>query len=177
MKSIMKKSVLVLLAAPLALGSASVLAASHGDHQQRAGKHGHQCGMGMERGIWKKLDLTDTQKNQLKELRQKDREAMKAKGQSHKKDLKANHQKMQNLVMADTFDEGAVRALSQKMANESVEMKVSFAKDRNEMFNVLTPEQKTAFKKLKGEQHQQCMEKWEKMKTHKEDRANKTSAN
>ncbi|HBV76247.1 MAG TPA: stress adaptor protein CpxP [Vibrio sp.] len=177
MKSIMKKSVLVLLAAPLAFGSASALAASHGEHQKMPGKHGQKCGMGMERGIWKKLDLTETQKNQLKELRQKDREAMTAKSQSHKQTMKANHEQMQNLVMADNFDEGAVRALSQKIANESVDMKVSFAKDRNEMFNVLTSEQKAEFKKLKGEQHQQCMDKWDKMKAHKEDRANKKPAN
>ncbi|OEF29419.1 CpxP family protein [Vibrio rumoiensis] len=177
MKSIMKKSILVLLAAPLAFGSVSALAADHGDQHKPGGKHGQKCGMGMERGIWKKLDLTDAQKTQLKELRQKDREAMKANGQSHKQAMKADREKMDSLVMADKFDESAVRTLTQKMADASVDMKVSFAKDRNEMFNVLTPEQKAEFKKLKGEQHQQCMEKMQKMKERKEAHADKKAAN
>lgn len=163
MKAFMKKSLVVLIVAPLALGSMSALAASHSG-QQHGGKHGQQCGMGMERGIWKQLDLTDAQKTQLKELRQKDRQAMKEGFKAHKGEMKANHEKMQQLVMADDFDQAAVTSLAQNMANQRVEGQVKMAKARHDMFSVLTPEQKQAFTKLKGEQHQQCMEKWQKMK-------------
>lgn len=163
MKSFMKKSLVVLISAPLALGSMSALAAPHGG-QQHGGKHEQQCGMGMERGIWNKLDLTDAQKDQLKELRQQDRQAMKEGFKAHKGEMKANHEKMQQLVMADDFDQAAVTSLAQDMANQRVEGQVKMAKSRHDMFSVLTAEQKEQFTKLSGEKHQQCMEKWEKMK-------------
>lgn len=160
MKSFITKSALVLLAAPLAFGSASALAAGHGDHL----KMGQKCGMGMERGIWKQLDLTDAQKTQLKELRQQDFAAMKQGFKSNMQQMSADHQQMQQLVMADKFDQDAVQKLAQKMADQRVEGQVKMAKARYDMFSVLTPEQKQSFAKMKGEQHQQCMEKWEKMK-------------
>lgn len=163
MKAFMKKSLVVLIAAPLAFGSMSALAASHGGHKH-GGKHHQQCGMGMERGIWNQLDLTDAQKDQLKELRQQDRQAMKEGFKAHKGEMKANHEKMQQLVMADNFDQAAVTSLAQDMANQRVEGQVKMAKSRHDMFSVLTPEQKAEFTKLSGEKHQQCMEKWQKMK-------------
>ena len=162
MKSFITKSALVLLAAPLAFGSASALAAGHGDHV----KMDQKCGMGMERGIWKQLDLTDAQKTKLKELRQQDFAAMKDGFKSNMAEMSAEHEQMQKLVMADNFDQAAVTDLAQKMAAQRVEGQVKMAKARHDMFSVLTPEQKQEFTKLKGEQHQQCMEKWQKMKDH-----------
>ena len=160
MKSLMKKSTLILLAVPLAFGSVSALAASHGKHANMDPK----CGMGMDRGIWKQLDLTDAQTSQLQELRKKDREAMKTGFQTHKQEMKANHDKMQALVMADNFDQVAVERLAKDMANQRVKGQVAMAKARHDKFSVLTAEQKQKFTKLKREQHQQCMEKWQKTK-------------
>ncbi len=165
MKSLMKKTTLVLLAAPLAFGSVSALAAGMGGHDAKGPMHG-KCGMGMERGIWKQLDLTDAQKTQLKELRQQDREAMKSGFKANMQEMRANHEQMQKLVMADNFDQAAVQELAQKMADQRVEGQVKMAKARHDMFSVLTPEQKQEFSKLQGEQHQQCMEKWQEMKDH-----------
>ncbi|WP_086981737.1 CpxP family protein [Vibrio aphrogenes] len=171
MKSLIKKSALVLLAAPLAFGSVSALAAGMGGHGDKAPMHG-KCGMGMERGIWKKLDLTDAQKTQLKELRQKDREAMKTGFKANMQEMRIDRQEMQKLVMADNFDQAAVQKLAQKMADQRVEGQVKMEKSRHDMFSVLTPEQKQEFVKLQGEKHQQCMEKWEHMK----DRMDKKAA-
>lgn len=165
MKALIKKGTLVLLAAPLAFGSVSAMAAGMGGHPGM-GHMGAKCGMGMERGIWKQLDLTDAQKTQLQQLRQQDREAMKAGFKANMQEIRASHEQMQKLVMADNFDQAAVKDLAQKMADKGVEAQVAMAKSRHDMFSVLTPEQKQEFSKLQGEQHQQCMEKWQEMKDH-----------
>ncbi|MFV0574246.1 MAG: CpxP family protein [Vibrio sp.] len=163
MKSLMKKSALVLLAAPLAFGSVSALAAGPSGHSPMMG-HGQKCGMGMERGIWKQLDLTDAQKDQLKTLREKDREAMKKGFAEHKDEMKANHDKMDALVMADNFDQAAVESLAKNMADQGAKVQVAMAKSRHDKFAVLTADQKEKFKTLKADQEKDCAAQWEKMK-------------
>ncbi|MBD1576042.1 MULTISPECIES: CpxP family protein [Vibrio] len=174
MKSLIKKSIIVLVAAPLALGSVSALANNHGmdGHQGKKGGHpGQQCHM--DRGIWKQLDLTDAQKTQMKDLRQADRAAMKSDFKAHQQDFKIDHQKMQKLVMADNFDQAAVKSLAQEMATKQVDQQVKMAKSRHDMFNVLTTAQKQDFSKLQAEQHEKCMQKWQKMKERREAHADK----
>ncbi len=48
---------------------------------------------------------------------------------------------MHRLVTAEKFDESAVRAQAEKMAQEQVARQVEMAKVRNQMFHLLTPEQ------------------------------------
>ncbi|WP_039055297.1 cell-envelope stress modulator CpxP [Enterobacter sp. Bisph1] len=48
---------------------------------------------------------------------------------------------MHRLVTAQNFDENAVRAQAEKMAQEQVARQVEMAKVRNQMYNLLTPEQ------------------------------------
>lgn len=174
MNALMKKTVLMLVAAPLTLGSVAAFADSKDSMSNHHGMMGGgQCGMKGEMKIWHQLNLTDAQKTKLKDLRQTDRQAMKADFKAGKDAFKMNHEKMQKLVMAEKFDENAVRSLAQDMANNRVEQQVKMTKSRHDMFSVLTPEQKQEFSKLQATQHQQCMEKWEKMKEHREDRAEK----
>ena len=59
---------------------------------------------------------------------------------------------MQRLVTAENFDENAVRAQAEKMANEQIARQVEMAKVRNQMYRLLTPEQHL------NEKHQQRME-------------------
>ncbi len=58
------------------------------------------------------------------------------------------------LVTAENFDENAVRAQAEKMANEQIARQVEMAKVRNQMYRLLTPEQQAVL----NEKHQQRME-------------------
>ncbi|KFD24696.1 P pilus assembly/Cpx signaling pathway periplasmic inhibitor/zinc resistance-associated protein [Yokenella regensburgei ATCC 49455] len=61
---------------------------------------------------------------------------------------------MHQLVTAEKFDETAVRAQAEKMAQEQVARQVEMAKVRNQMYNLLTPEQQAVLQ----ERHQQRMD-------------------
>ena len=64
---------------------------------------------------------------------------------------------MHTLVTAEKFDEAAVRQLAEKMAQESINRQVEMAKIRNQMYNLLTPEQKAQL----NERYQQRIANWQ----------------
>jgi len=61
---------------------------------------------------------------------------------------------MHRLVTAENFDENAVRAQAEKMAQEQVARQVEMAKVRNQMYHLLTPEQQAVL----NAKHQQRMD-------------------
>ena len=61
---------------------------------------------------------------------------------------------MHSLVTAENFDESAVRAQAQKMAQDQVARQVEMARVRNQMFHLLSPEQQAVL----NEKHQQRMD-------------------
>ncbi|MNY52841.1 Periplasmic protein CpxP precursor [compost metagenome] len=61
---------------------------------------------------------------------------------------------MHRLVTAENFDESAVRAQAEKMAQEQVARQVEMARVRNQMFHLLSPEQQAVL----NEKHQQRMD-------------------
>lgn len=140
-----KKILAMTIALPLALGSASALAfGGDGNGNHHGGYHGGKGGCGMKDGrkVFRELDLTDAQQQQMKEMRDANREAMRGRyGEQHAA-MQASHEKMQSLVLAADFDENAVRELAQQMSEQQVERRVTMMKKRHEMLNILTPEQK-----------------------------------
>ena len=64
---------------------------------------------------------------------------------------------MHRLVTAENFDQKAVRAQAEVMAQEQVDRQVEMARIRNQMFNLLTPEQKNVLNQ-KHEQRMQQMQ-------------------
>lgn len=50
-------------------------------------------------------------------------------------------ERLHTLVTAKTFDEAAIREQTEKMAQEQVARQVEMARVRNQMYNLLTPEQ------------------------------------
>ncbi|MCW8329602.1 CpxP family protein [Photobacterium sp. SDRW27] len=156
-----KKTLLMAIALPLALGSASALA--FGGNNHNGGHHGGKgyCGGGHEgRKVFKELDLTDTQKQQMKTLRQANRDTMKANFSEKRAAMQANHQQMQALMLAEDFDENAVRDLAQKMSEQQVEHRVAMMEKRHEMLNILTPEQKVKYQQLQAERAEKCEARW-----------------
>ena len=92
------------------------------------------------------ISLTEQQRQQLRDLMQRAR---------HDR-LPVNVSEMETmhrLVTAENFDESAVRAQAEKMAQEQVARQVEMAKVRNQMFHLLTPEQQAVL----NTKHQQRM--------------------
>ena len=64
---------------------------------------------------------------------------------------------MHKLVTADKFDEAAVYAQAEQMAQQQVKRQVEMARVRNQMYNLLTPQQKSVL----DQKHQQRMQQME----------------
>ena len=148
-----KKTMALAIALPLALGSASALA--YGGGKLHGGKG--FCGAGPEgrNGLYE-LELTVDQQKQLKALREANREAMQANRGERRAAMQEEHQQMQSLLLAENFDEQAVRALAQKMSEQQLERRVAMLKNRHEMLKILTPEQKTKLQELQAKRAERC---------------------
>ena len=93
------------------------------------------------------ISLTEHQRQQMRDLMQRARHDQ----------LPVNVSEMETmhrLVTAENFDENAVRAQAEKMAQEQVARQVEMAKVRNQMYHLLTPEQQAVL----NERHEQRME-------------------
>lgn len=161
-----KKLVLAAAVLPLTFATASALAyGGHGDHHGKGGKGGDgQCG-GFDRKVFSQLDLTDAQKDQMKEMRQSMKSDMKSKRgenvETKMAEMQARHQKMQDLVLADTFDADAANALASEMVAQQTERRVKMMEKQHEMLSILTAEQKTKLKEVQQERMQKCVAKME----------------
>ncbi|MGR6832510.1 CpxP family protein [Aliivibrio wodanis] len=150
--NMMKKMVLGAVVLPLSLASASAFAAGGSHHEggmKGEGMHGSKCMMKANKKAFKDLELTDAQEDQFDEMRDARKAEMKAKkGQKRQPtaEMKADHEAMQNLMLADSFDEQAVRDLAEKMSQRQIDRRVEMMKKRHEMMNILTPDQKAEFK-------------------------------
>ncbi len=99
------------------------------------GRHGMRGGFG---GRFEKLNLTDAQKEQMRQIAQRYRESGKALRQQNRGERRGGGFDPLN----GTFNEQAVRAAAQARANAQVEREVMHARMMSEMFAVLTAEQK-----------------------------------
>jgi len=87
-----------------------------------------------------RLDLTTEQQEQVKSLMQAEREA----AQPYQETLRDINARVRKAVQAGEFDEAAVRALAEKEAAATVELRVLGAKTQAAIYNLLTAEQKKA---------------------------------
>ena len=93
------------------------------------------------------ISLTEHQRQQMRDLMQQARHEQPPVNVS---ELETMHR----LVTAENFDENAVRAQADKMAQEQVARQVEMAKVRNQMYHLLTPEQQAVL----NAKHQQRMD-------------------
>lgn len=129
-----------------------------GSNQER-GERGGRKGFGGERGGFpgrfaEKLNLTDAQKEQMKQIAARYREAAKAQRRQGREERGGL-----DLFKGGTFDEAAVRAAAQARANAQVEREVTHARMMFEMYNVLTPEQKAQLA-AERQQWEQKRQEW-----------------
>jgi periplasmic protein CpxP/Spy len=103
----------------------------------RDGKRGGHDGIGLGR-FARNLNLTDAQKEQMRQIAERHQAAT----SSLREQLRAQHRGERG-SFDGTFNEAAVRSAAQARANVEVELQVARARMMAELYNVLTPEQKT----------------------------------
>ncbi len=139
------RKVITLIISMLALSSFGVFAVGSNDYG-----HSGSSMMKSEDGSYNLFDgvsLTEQQRQQMRDLMRQAR---------HELPLitVAEMDAMHKLVTADKFDEAGVRAQVEKMAQAEVERQVELAKVRNQMYHLLSPEQKAVLTQ-KYEQYKQ----------------------
>lgn len=153
------KTLIIAMALPLALGSMSAFAGQ--DHHEQTMK-GHRGG----NNIFSELNLTATQKQEIKTLRQANRSEHKTLRVENHKKMQAERQQLETLVLADNFDSSAVRAVAEKMSRQQVERRVTMLEQRHKMLSILTPEQKQKYVELKQQQSEKHVMRLETKKNH-----------
>ena len=93
----------------------------------------------------KKLGLTETQQEQVKAILESERE----KAAPLLQQLAENREKIRKAIEAEHLDEAAVRTLAASQNETRVELVVSRARAKSEIFALLTPEQRESARKLR----------------------------
>ena len=141
----MRNVIAAVMASTLALSAISQAAEVVTSVNWLPGDEGGQ--RGSQSHMFDGISLTEQQRQQLRDLMQRARHDRLPVNVS---ELETMHR----LVTAENFDENAVRAQAEKMANEQIARQVEMAKVRNQMYRLLTPEQQAVL----NEKHQQRME-------------------
>lgn len=134
----MKSSRIAGIGVALAIVLAAVVALS----QTVKPVHMHEHGMFSERrlGFYADyLNLTDVQQTQMKQIMEKQKETVKPLFQQ----MGQSRQAMWQLIQSGNFDEAQARQIATQRAQNMIELDVQKAKMESEMFQVLTPDQKT----------------------------------
>lgn len=92
----------------------------------------------------KKLNLTEAQKEQVVAILASERE----KSEPLRQQLAENRKNLRNAIEAQPFDEAAVRTLAAKQNDTRVELVVSRARARSQIYALLSPEQRESARKL-----------------------------
>jgi len=119
--------------------------------------HMHEHGMFGEHMLdhmTSELNLTDAQQAQAKQIIAKSKPAMEASFQQ----MHQGHQAMEQLVTSGNFDENKAREIATQQSQNMIDMEVQKAKTMAEVFQLLTPDQKTKAIQLMN-QHEQHMQK------------------
>jgi periplasmic protein CpxP/Spy len=91
-----------------------------------------------------RLGLTDAQKDQVKTIMEAHAEEFKALGAR----AASAHEALNAATMADTLDDATIRQKSADVAAVNADLAVAGAHVRAEVFQILTPDQKTQAKQM-----------------------------
>lgn len=149
-----KKLIIAAVVFPLVL-STSAFAFVGKDH-----KGPQECRPGLNRGMMKDLNLTDSQKEQFKTLRKENKQAMKEgfndKREQGENARMAHFDKINALLTAEKFDPAKATELAQEKSDKQVKRQVEMLSNQHKMLSILTPEQKTKFIDLQKERMEDC---------------------
>ena len=138
----MKKLVVAFLAIALVTIGTIFVFAQKGEGKKFGRGFGHRGGF--ER-IAKKLNLSDEQKEQVKQIL----ETSKTKVQPLMENMKSIHQQLDAATADGQFDEAQVQALATQQANIMAQIIVEKERTKSQIFAILTPEQQSQAKQLK----------------------------
>ncbi len=140
MKVFHDKSMIALLSLVLLAGSAL---AQGGPAEHKFGRGGFHGGpmFGM---MLHRLDLTDAQKAQVKQIMTQERPALKPLMQQ----MAQGRTQLRQLALSGNFSEDQARSIATQQSQNMTEMMVQRARIENEVFQVLTPDQKTKLTQL-----------------------------
>jgi protein CpxP len=132
---------------------AALLAAGLGTAALAQGPEGRRGGRGFGPGFpgrggfpLAQLDLSDAQRQQVRDVMQRHREDMQAIGQR----LHEAHAAQRQAVETVPVNEALVRSTSQALATAQTDMALLQARIHSDVWNLLTPEQQAKAKELKA---------------------------
>lgn len=161
----MKKLTIAILAIAITAAGA-VMIFSQTSGQDEKGKRGfshrgkmHKRGM-MGGRMFRHLDLTDAQKEQMKAIRQASRETTKG----LRENMRNVRKQLSELGTDGTFDQAAVETLAAQQADIQKQLIVERQKVKAQTFALLTPEQKAKFDEMKAQMAERMKQRMEKRK-------------
>jgi len=113
-----------------------------------------------------RLDLTDAQQAQVKDIMAKEKPALKP---LFLQLAQTKHQ-MRQLEEGDNFNEAQVRTLAAQQSQTIIELIVQKARIESEMLQVLNPDQKTKFKEMMDKHEQRMMNHLQNQSTANQDK-------
>ncbi|EFT8482261.1 ATP-independent periplasmic protein-refolding chaperone [Salmonella enterica] len=138
----MRKLTALFVASTLAMGAANLAHAAETTTaapadakpmMQHKGKFGPHHDM-----MFKNLNLTDAQKQQIRDITKAQREQM-------KRPLLEERRAMHDIIASDTFDKAKAEAQITKMEAQRKANMLAHMETQNKIYNVLTPEQKKQY--------------------------------
>jgi Spy/CpxP family protein refolding chaperone len=103
--------------------------------------------LAMLRMLGPQLNLTDAQKEQIKNIVDAHRDEWKALGDRER----LAHEALTAAIMADTIDEALIRSKSAELGVVQADAAVASARARAEVWPILTPDQQAQAKKLQAD--------------------------
>ena len=132
-----------------AAGSVALAQTTEGTHEGAAGAHGwHRGGRGGGHGeFFGGLNLTDAQKQQIKQIHESHQTALEPLMQQ----MRTKRQELWQLQGGQTFDEALVQQKLTEIAGLEAKLMGEQFRMRQETMNVLTPDQKTQLEQRRSE--------------------------
>lgn len=140
----MVKVAVVVMASMLAIGSTAAFSANTTPETAQSPANDILLRISSQQHMFDGVSLTEQQRQQMRDLMRQARHDLPTVNV-------AEMEAMRNLIIADKFDEVAVYAQAEKMAQEQIKRQVEMARVRNQMYNLLTPAQKSVL----DQKHQQ----------------------
>ena len=140
----MRKLTALFVASTLALGATSAAFAADtattttaAPTESKTMHHKGKPGMHHDM-MFKDLNLTDSQKQQVRDI-------MKAQRDQMKRPPLEERRAMHDIVASDSFDKAKAQAQVEKMAEQHKTRMLAHMETQNKIYNILTPEQKKQF--------------------------------
>lgn len=140
----MRKFTALFVASTLALGATSMAFAADTATTTAAPAEGkmmmhHKGKPGMHHEMmFKDLNLTDAQKQQIRDIMKSQRDQM-------KRPPLEERRAMHDIIASDSFDKAKAEAQIDKMAEQHKARMLAHMETQNKIYNILTPEQKKQF--------------------------------